>query len=122
MGRPWRPPTRFQIVVKGAGGHASEPFRTVDPIPIACEIVQALQTMVTRRVDIFDPAVVTVGQITAGTTNNIIPETATIVGTIRTVSERTRSAVHDNIRRVAEKIAEAHGASARAGGDPRATR
>jgi amidohydrolase len=102
----------FHIVVHGAGGHASEPFRTVDPIPIACEIVQALQTMVTRRVDIFDPAVVTVGQITAGTTNNIIPETATIVGTIRTVSERTRSMVHDNIRRVAEKVAEAHGATA----------
>ena len=102
----------FQILVKGAGGHASEPFRTVDPIPIACEIVQALQTMVTRRIDIFDPAVVTVGQITAGTTNNIIPETATIVGTIRTVSERTRSMVHDHLRRVAEKIAEAHGASA----------
>ena len=52
----------FEIVVRGAGGHASEPFRTIDPIPIACEIVQALQLMVTRRVDIFDPAVVTVGQ------------------------------------------------------------
>ncbi|MEY2959696.1 MAG: hypothetical protein RLZZ01_2264, partial [Actinomycetota bacterium] len=103
---------RFEILVKGAGGHASEPFRTVDPIPIACEIVQALQTMITRRVDIWDPAVVTVGQITAGTTNNIIPETASIVGTIRTVSERTRAMVHDNIRRVAEKVAEAHGASA----------
>ncbi len=103
---------RFEIIVRGAGGHASEPFRTVDPIPIACEIVQALQTMVTRRVDIFDPAVVTVGQITAGTTNNIIPETATIVGTIRTVSEPTRAAVHDHLRRVSEKIAEAHGASA----------
>lgn len=103
---------RFHIVVHGAGGHASEPFRTIDPIPIACEIVQALQTMITRRIDIFDPAVVTVGQITAGTTNNIIPETATIVGTIRTVSERTRAMVHDNIRRVSEKIAEAHGAEA----------
>ncbi len=102
----------FQIVVKGAGGHASEPFRTIDPIPIACEIVQALQLMVTRRVDIWDPAVVTVGQITAGTTNNIIPETATIIGTIRTVSERTRALVHDNLRRVAEKVAEAHGATA----------
>ena len=54
----------FHILVKGAGGHASEPFRTIDPIPIACEIVQALQTMITRRIDIFDPAVVTVGQIT----------------------------------------------------------
>ncbi|MFZ8996753.1 MAG: M20 metallopeptidase family protein [Ilumatobacteraceae bacterium] len=103
---------RFEILVKGAGGHASEPFRTIDPIPIACEIVQALQTMITRRVDIWDPAVVTVGQITAGTTNNIIPETASIVGTIRTVSERTRAMVHDNIRRVAEKVAEAHGATA----------
>jgi amidohydrolase len=103
---------RFEIVVKGAGGHASEPFRTIDPIPIACEIVQALQSMVTRRVDIFDPAVVTVGQIIAGTTNNIIPETAHIIGTIRTVSERTRSMVHDNLRRVAERIAEAHGATA----------
>jgi len=102
----------FEIVVKGAGGHASEPFRTVDPIPIACEIVQALQLMVTRRVDIFDPAVVTVGQITAGTTNNIIPDTAHIVGTIRTVSESTRTAVHDNLKRVAERIAEAHGATA----------
>jgi hippurate hydrolase len=102
----------FHIVVKGAGGHASEPFRTIDPIPIACEIVQALQLMVTRRVDIWDPAVVTVGQITAGTTNNIIPETATIIGTIRTVSERTRALVHDNLRRVAEKVAEAHGATA----------
>jgi hippurate hydrolase len=102
----------FEIVVKGSGGHASEPFRTIDPIPIACEIVQALQLMVTRRIDIFDPAVVTVGQITAGTTNNIIPETAHIIGTIRTVSERTRAAVHDNLRRVAERIAEAHGATA----------
>jgi amidohydrolase len=102
----------FHIVVHGAGGHASEPFRAIDPIPIACEIVQALQLMVTRRIDIFDPAVVTVGQIIAGTTNNIIPDEATIIGTIRTVSERTRADVHDNLRRVAERIAEAHGATA----------
>ena len=109
----------FHIVVHGSGGHASEPFRAIDPIPIACEIVQALQLMVTRRIDIFDPAVVTVGQITAGTTNNIIPDTATIIGTIRTVSERTRADVHDNLRRVAERIAEAHGATAEPEIDPR---
>ncbi|MDJ0769046.1 MAG: M20 family metallopeptidase [Ilumatobacter sp.] len=102
----------FVIRVHGSGGHASEPFRTVDPIPIACEIVQALQLMVTRRVDVFDPAVVTVGRIQAGTTNNIIPPTAEIQGTIRTVSAGTRAKVHDNLRRVAERIAEAHGASA----------
>ena len=98
------------ITVKGRGGHASEPYRALDPIPIACEIVQALQTMITRRIDVFDPAVVTVGKITAGTVNNIIPEIAEIAGTIRTVSERTRRAVHDGIRRVAEGIAAAHDA------------
>jgi hippurate hydrolase len=98
------------ITVKGRGGHASEPFRALDPIPIACEIVQSLQTMITRRIDVFDPAVVTVGKIVAGTVNNIIPETAEIEGTIRAVSERTRRAVHDGIRRVAEGIAAAHDA------------
>ncbi len=98
------------ITVKGRGGHASEPYRALDPIPIACEIVQALQTMITRRIDVFDPAVVTVGRIVAGTVNNIIPETAEIEGTIRAVSEGTRRKVHDGIRRVAEGIAAAHDA------------
>jgi hippurate hydrolase len=103
---------RFVILVHGSGGHASEPFRTIDPIPIACEIVQALQLMVTRRIDVFDPAVVTVGRIQAGTTNNIIPHVAEIEGTIRTVSESTRAKIHDHIKRVASNIAEAHGATA----------
>jgi hippurate hydrolase len=98
------------ITVKGRGGHASEPYRALDPIPIACEIVQALQMMVTRRIDVFDPAVVTVGKISAGTVNNIIPEIAQIEGTIRAVSERTRRRVNDGIRRVAEGIAAAHDA------------
>jgi hippurate hydrolase len=101
---------RFIIDVVGRGGHASEPFRALDPIPIACEIVQAMQMMVTRSIDVFDPSVVTVGRISAGTTNNIIPETAEIEGTIRTVSESTRTRVKDNIRRVAEGVAAAHGA------------
>ena len=103
---------RFVIRVHGEGGHASEPFRTIDPIPIACEIVQALQLMVTRRVDVFDPAVVTVGRIQAGTTNNIIPHVAEIEGTIRTVSESTRAKVKQHLARVATRIAEAHGATA----------
>jgi hippurate hydrolase len=103
---------QFVIRVHGAGGHASAPFQALDPVPIACEIVIALQTMITRRIETFDPAVLTVGQIHAGTTNNIIPPVAEINGTIRTFSERTRKSVHDNLRRVAEKIAEAHGATA----------
>ncbi len=100
---------QFVLRLTGKGGHASEPHRTVDPIPVACEIVTALQSMITRRVDVFDPAVVTVGRIVAGTTNNIIPESAEIEGTIRAVSERTRGQVHEGIRRVAEGVASAHG-------------
>lgn len=103
---------QFTIRVHGAGGHASMPHQALDPIPVACEIVQQLQVMITRSVDVFNPAVVTVGRIAAGTTNNVIPPYADVEGTIRTVSEVTRARVHDRLRRVAEKIAEAHGASA----------
>ena len=100
----------FQILVRGDGGHASAPHDCLDPIPIACEIVQAFQTLVTRRVNAFDPAVVTVAKIEAGTTRNIIPETASLLGTIRTVSERTRNNVLEGVKRVAEGVAAAHGA------------
>ena len=103
----------IHIEIIGKGGHASEPHRAVDPIPVACEIVQALQTMVTRTIDVFDPSVVTIARITAGTTDNIIPETASIEGTIRSVSEPTRTRVHDNVRRVADGVAAAHGVEAR---------
>lgn len=102
----------FEIVVTGKGGHASEPFRARDPIPVACEIVQALQTLITRRIPVFDPAVVTVTQIHTGTTSNVIPESAYINGTIRAVSESTRTKVHDGLRRVAEGIANTHEMSA----------
>ncbi|MDQ3738428.1 MAG: M20 family metallopeptidase [Actinomycetota bacterium] len=103
---------RLQITITGRGGHASEPYRAADPIPVACEIVQALQTMVTRSIDVFDPSVVTIARMSAGTTNNVIPESAEIEGTIRAVSEDTRGKVHDGIRRVVDGIAAAHGVSA----------
>ncbi|NBO33800.1 MAG: amidohydrolase [Actinobacteria bacterium] len=102
----------FEIVVTGKGGHASEPFRARDPIPVACEIVQALQMHITRRINVFDPSVVTVTQIHTGTTSNVIPETARINGTIRAVSESTRKKVHDGLKRVAVGIAETHDMSA----------
>lgn len=98
----------LRVVVRGRGGHASQPHRALDPIPVACEIVQALQVMVTRRIDVFDPAVVTVARITAGTTNNVIPESAELFGTVRTVSEATRTKVLEGVRRVAGSIAHAH--------------
>jgi amidohydrolase len=103
---------QFHIVVTGRGGHASSPHHALDPIPVACEIVLSLQQMITRRIDAFDPGVVTVGRISAGTTNNVIPETAEIIGTIRAVSERTRAKIHEGITRVAEGIAAAHDAKA----------
>ena len=102
----------IQITVRGKGGHASAPHDCLDPIPVACEIVQAFQTLVTRRVNVFDPAVITIGKITAGTTRNVIPETAHLLGTVRTVSEVTRERVLEGIRRVADGIATAHGAEA----------
>jgi len=101
-----------QITVRGKGGHASAPHDCLDPIPVACEIVQAFQTLVTRRVNVFDPAVITIAKIEAGTTRNVIPETAHLLGTVRTVSELTRERVLEGVRRVADGIATAHGAEA----------
>jgi hippurate hydrolase len=100
------------IEVRGRGGHASQPSTALDPITIAAELVIALQTMVTRQVNVFDPAVVTIAHVTAGTTNNIIPESAFLEGTIRTFSDRTRQHVHEAISRLAHGIAGAHGAIA----------
>jgi hippurate hydrolase len=102
----------LRITVRGRGGHASMPHQALDPIPVACEIVGAIQAMVTRTVDAFDPAVVTIAKIEAGTTSNVIPERAELTGTIRAVSDRTRAQVLDGLRRLAEGIAGAHGADA----------
>lgn len=103
---------KLHITVKGAGGHASMPHDAIDPIPIACEIVSAIQAMVTRKVSVFDPAVVTIAHIKAGTTDNIIPETAEMWGTIRTLSPRQRAHVADELQTLAPCIAAAHRASA----------
>jgi len=99
----------FRILVTGGGGHASMPHDAVDPVPVACEIVTALQAMVTRRVPAFDPAVVTVTTIQAGTAFNVIPESVECKGTIRAVSDRTRDLVVDAVQQVASNIAAAHG-------------
>lgn len=102
----------IEIVITGRGGHASMPHDALDPIPIACEIVSAIQTFVTRRMPASDPVVVTIARIQAGTTDNVIPETASMLGTIRTLSAENRAAVHAGLRTLAEGIAAAHGAKA----------
>ncbi|MGW7458354.1 M20 metallopeptidase family protein [Streptomyces sp. NPDC054797] len=103
---------RIRLTVRGQGGHASAPHLALDPIPVACEIVQALQSFVTRTVNVFDPAVVTIARIEAGTTANIIPETAALHGTFRTLTPDTRRQVRAGIERVARHICAAHGAEA----------
>jgi hippurate hydrolase len=103
---------RVFIDIIGKGGHASMPHDAVDPVPVACEIVMAIQSFITRQVNVFDPAVVTIGKIEAGTTDNVIPETATLTGTIRTLSPERRAMVGRGLKDLAENIARAHGAKA----------
>lgn len=96
------------VTVRGRGGHASAPQDALDPVPAAAAMVGALQTMLTRRVDAHDPVVLTISRITAGTTSNIIPETAELEGTLRTMSEHVRGRVHEEIHRVCRHTALAH--------------
>jgi amidohydrolase len=103
---------QFRITVHGRGGHASTPHLSADPVPVAAEIILALQSMVTRRTDVFDPAVVTVGHLEAGATDNVIPETALVHGTIRTLSPERRADVLASVQRVGEHVALAHGMTA----------
>jgi amidohydrolase len=109
---------RIEITIRGRGGHASAPHLASDPITVAAELVLALQAMVTRRIDVFDPAVLTIARLSAGTTNNIIPETAVLEGTIRTVSDATREAMREHVRRVTSGIGAAHGVEAEVEIDP----
>jgi hippurate hydrolase len=102
----------FSISITGRGGHASMPHDALDPIPVACEIVGALQSFVTRRIDAFDPAVISVTKISAGTTVNVIPESAEMLGTIRTTSPKARERAQSGLRQIAEGVAAAHGAKA----------
>lgn len=102
----------LEVTVVGAGTHGSSPHKGQDPIPVACEIVTALQTMVTRQFDIFDPVVITVGSFHAGTKRNIIPDNAVFDATVRSFSAEAAAAVAQKAVRLCEGIAAAHGLSA----------
>jgi amidohydrolase len=104
---------RFEIVVKGRQTHGATPWSGIDPIVVASQIVGALQTIVSRRVDISSsPAVVTVGTFHSGTRNNIIPDDAKLTGTIRTFDPAVSEAVRDELQRIATGIAQSQGAEA----------
>ncbi|MBR2835096.1 MAG: amidohydrolase [Coriobacteriales bacterium] len=87
----------FTITVRGRGGHAAYPHRTLDPIPAAARMVISLQEIASRAVKPFEPVVVTVGRFTAGTTHNVIPDTAELEGTVRTFNEEVRALVYEKM-------------------------
>ncbi len=101
----------FRVTIYGRGGHASQPHRTIDPVVMAAHIVVRLQTVVSREVDPREAAVVTVGSVVAGMTENIIPGEATIKINVRTVTPETRTRVLAAIQRIVKAECEASGAT-----------
>lgn len=103
-------PDTFEIVVKGKGGHAAQPDQTVDPIAIGAQIVTNLQHIVARARDPLEPMVVSVTQFHAGTADNVIPEFATLGGTVRTFDPELRDNAAAWMERIVKGVTEAHGA------------
>jgi amidohydrolase len=101
----------IKATVRGRGGHASTPHLALDPITSAASLVLALQSVVSREVDVFDPAILTMTRISGGTTNNIVPDAVTLEGTIRTVSSEHRARLRQLVARVAAGVAATHGTS-----------
>ncbi|MGE7433762.1 M20 metallopeptidase family protein [Kitasatospora sp. NPDC001175] len=99
----------LRVTVRGRGGHGSSPHRAKDPVPAVCEMVTALQTHVTRTFDVFDPVVVTVGRLSAGSKSNIIPESAAFDATVRSYSAQNRELLRTGLPALVEGIARAHG-------------
>ena len=99
----------LRVTFNGRGGHGSSPHLALDPVPAMCEAVLALQTMVTRRFDAFDPVVVTVGTLHAGTAENVIPQAASFAATVRSFSPQSRTLVAEESVRVVQGVAATHG-------------
>lgn len=102
----------FTIDIQGSGGHAAKPHETVDPIVIASHIILALQSIASRSVDPIKSVVVSVTTCNAGTAFNVIPDTASLNGTVRTLDESVRDLTEQRIQEVVEYTAKAHGATA----------
>jgi amidohydrolase len=103
----------FHIKVKGKGSHGSQPWLGIDPIAISAQIIQGLQTIVSRQSELTKaPVVITVGKINGGVRNNIIPEECIMDGTIRTLDSKMQQDVHARIKHTVTRIAEAGGATA----------
>jgi hippurate hydrolase len=102
----------LKVTVHGRGGHGSRPHQAVDPVPAVAEIVLALQSWVTRRVDVFDPVVLSVTKLFASEVVNVIPEQAGLAATLRTLSEASIAQAQAELPPLVERIAAAHGCTA----------
>ncbi|WP_029263033.1 MULTISPECIES: M20 metallopeptidase family protein [unclassified Microbacterium] len=102
----------LKVSVHGRGGHGSRPHQAVDPVPAVAEIVLALQSWVTRRVDVFDPVVLSVTKLFASEVVNVIPEQAGLAATLRTLSEASIAQAKAELPPLIERIADAHGCTA----------
>lgn len=99
----------YFVTVRGAGGHGSAPYLAKDPVPVACEMILGLQTLVTRGFNIFDPLVATVGRLQSGTAGNIIPDTAEFDLSLRVFSPEIRDKLLADVERLFRGIAAGHG-------------
>jgi hippurate hydrolase len=104
----------LSATIRGKGGHAAMPHQGIDPVPIACEAVLALQSYIARRTTFTDPAVLSITRIAGGSAHNVIPDEVELLGTMRTLSPGTRTATREAFERIVAKVAEAHGATAEA--------
>ena len=102
----------FEIEIVGQGAHAARPHEARDPIVAAAALVTAIQTIVARKLNPATPGVVTVGQISAGNAPNVIPDRASLRGTIRAVDPKSRTLMHDELKRLTRSIGDAHGVDA----------
>lgn len=102
--------SRFRITVTGKGAHAAQPHLGIDPVPLACSMVLQCQTIAARHKDPVDPAVISVCMFHAGTTDNVIPDSAELRGTIRTLSSALQQKLQHDVRLTCEGLAHAYGA------------
>ncbi len=104
-------PDSFSIEIAGRGGHAAQPHLTLDPVPLAAQLILALQQLVSREVDPLRPAVLSVTQVHAGTADNVIPDRVALGGTVRTFDEDVRQLLERRIPEVAQGLCAAFGAT-----------
>lgn len=104
-------PDEFEIEILGKGGHAAAPHEAVDPIVLSAQVVNAFQSIVSRNINPTEPAVVTIGRITGGTTYNVIPAKVSMIGTVRTFSQATAHKIRDRMEAIVKGITEQAGGS-----------